>query len=97
VGAADAGYVSLVQSSNSGYGKMIMIDHGNGYQTLYAHLSKISVEPGQSVPRGEIIGSSGSTGNSTGPHLHFEVSRTALTYKSAGLSALIWSAASPGL
>lgn len=73
VGAADAGYVSLVQSSNSGYGKMIMIDHGNGYQTLYAHLSKISVEPGQSVARGEIIGSSGSTGNSTGPHLHFEV------------------------
>jgi murein DD-endopeptidase MepM/ murein hydrolase activator NlpD len=73
VASADAGYVSLVQSSNYGYGKMVIVDHGNGYQTLYAHLSKISVEPGQSVARGEIIGSSGSTGNSTGPHLHFEV------------------------
>ena len=52
---------------------MIMIDHGNGFQTLYAHLSSLSVRCGQSVYQGNTIGLAGSTGNSTGPHLHFEV------------------------
>ena len=52
---------------------MIMLDHGNGYQTLYAHLSSVGVGCGQSVYQGGYIGSSGSTGRSTGPHLHFEV------------------------
>jgi len=56
-----------------GYGNMIMIDHGNGYQTLYGHLSSVSAGCGASVSQGQYIGSSGSTGNSTGPHLHFEV------------------------
>ncbi|HHX66090.1 MAG TPA: peptidoglycan DD-metalloendopeptidase family protein [Chloroflexi bacterium] len=71
--AADSGYVSVTQMSNTGYGRMIMIDHGNGYQTLYAHMSRFIVEPGQSVSRGEVIGYCGSTGRSTGPHVHFEI------------------------
>ncbi|MHB1296646.1 MAG: peptidoglycan DD-metalloendopeptidase family protein [Anaerolineae bacterium] len=71
--AADAGYVSSAQSSSYGYGNMLIIDHGNGYQTLYAHLSAFSVEVGQAISKGEVIGLRGSTGNSTGPHLHFEV------------------------
>lgn len=71
--ATDNGLVVYAGSIGGGYGLMIMIDHGNGYHTLYAHLSKISVYCGQSVNKGNLIGLSGSTGNSTGPHLHFEV------------------------
>ena len=71
--AADAGYVAVLQSSRSGYGNMIVADHGNGYQTRYAHLSAFYVEAGQSVNKGDTVGLCGSTGNSTGPHLHFEV------------------------
>ncbi len=56
-----------------GYGRQILIDHGFGYQTRYAHLSQIDVEPGQVVHRGERIGRVGNTGASTGPHLHYEV------------------------
>lgn len=58
---------------NGAYGNLIIIQHSNGTQTLYAHLSKISVTSGQQVSRGETIGLLGSTGRSTGPHLHFEV------------------------
>jgi murein DD-endopeptidase MepM/ murein hydrolase activator NlpD len=58
---------------NSGYGNRVMINHGNGYQTLYAHLSKISVVVGQTVKRGDVVGIMGSTGRSTGTHLHFEI------------------------
>ena len=71
--AADSGYVAVAGWSNVGYGKYIVIDHGNGFQTLYAHLSAIFVKVGQSVGKGERIGSVGSTGHSTGPHLHFEI------------------------
>lgn len=71
--AADAGYVVAAGWSPYGYGYHVVIDHGNQMQTLYAHLSKFSVKVGDSVTRGQVIGNVGSTGNSTGPHLHFEV------------------------
>jgi murein DD-endopeptidase MepM/ murein hydrolase activator NlpD len=71
--ASDAGVIVFSGWSNGGYGYMIMIDHGNGYQTLYGHLSAVNAGCGQSVYSGTYIGALGSTGNSTGPHLHFEV------------------------
>lgn len=71
--AADSGVVVFAGGALGGYGNMVMIDHGNGYQTVYAHLSSVSVSCGRSVSKGGIIGYSGSTGNSTGAHLHFEM------------------------
>ncbi len=71
--AADSGVVVFAGWANGGYGYMVMIDHGNGYQTLYAHMSQVAAACGQSVYIGSYIGAIGSTGNSTGPHLHFEV------------------------
>jgi murein DD-endopeptidase MepM/ murein hydrolase activator NlpD len=71
--AADSGYVVETGWSEYGYGRYAVIDHGNGFQTLYAHLHTILVEIGQSVGKGTRIGSVGTTGNTTGPHLHFEI------------------------
>jgi murein DD-endopeptidase MepM/ murein hydrolase activator NlpD len=72
--AADSGVVTMAQGGdNYGYGNVIQIDHGNGYSTVYAHLSVIGVSVCQSVYAGQWIGAAGSTGNSTGAHLHFEV------------------------
>ncbi|MBU1146219.1 peptidoglycan DD-metalloendopeptidase family protein [Patescibacteria group bacterium] len=71
--AADDGVVTRVQYINTGYGHNVMIDHGGGVVTLYGHMTKIYVEPGETVKRGQEIGLEGSTGRSTGPHLHFEV------------------------
>ncbi len=72
VWAADTGVVVYAGWSNGGYGNMVMIDHGNGWQTLYAHLSVVSVHCGSNIGQGQGLGLSGSTGNSSGPHLHFE-------------------------
>ncbi len=71
--AADHGVVVYAGWNDYGYGEMIVIDHGAGWQTLYAHLSQINVSCGQEVMKGETIGLMGSTGKSTGPHLHFEM------------------------
>jgi murein DD-endopeptidase MepM/ murein hydrolase activator NlpD len=71
--ASDSGCVSYAGWSNVGYGYMVLINHGNGFQTLYAHMSQYYIDAGQCVNRGAVIGAMGSTGNSTGPHLHFEI------------------------
>lgn len=72
--ASDSGVVTLASGGwNGGYGNVIMIDHGNGYATVYAHLNSINVGVCQSVGAGQTIGSIGNTGNSFGAHLHFEV------------------------
>jgi murein DD-endopeptidase MepM/ murein hydrolase activator NlpD len=72
--AADSGTVVVAGwVDNSGYGNRVMVDHGNGNVTLYAHMSVVQVKVGQRVNRGDILGQMGSTGRSTGIHLHFEV------------------------
>ncbi|HMN59419.1 MAG TPA: peptidoglycan DD-metalloendopeptidase family protein [Anaerolinea sp.] len=71
--AADSGVVVYAAPIGGGYGNMVMIDHGNGFHTLYAHLSQILVRCGSNVIKGQVIAYAGSTGNSTGPHLHFEI------------------------
>ncbi|MGN1112185.1 MAG: peptidoglycan DD-metalloendopeptidase family protein [Acutalibacteraceae bacterium] len=71
--AADSGTVILAGNQGDGYGNYVIIDHGNGYKTLYGHMSSVAAYTGQQVAQGEVIGYVGSTGNSTGPHLHFEI------------------------
>lgn len=71
--ATGDGKIAQVISSNKGYGKHVIINHGFGYQTLYGHMSRTKVAKGQLIKRGEIIGYVGSTGTSVGPHLHYEV------------------------
>ena len=70
--AAAAGTVTIAEYS-SGYGNYVTIYHSNGSTTLYGHMSSIAVTAGQTVSQGQVIGYVGSTGYSTGPHLHFEV------------------------
>lgn len=70
--AADSGKV-VTATYHYSYGNYVMIDHGGGYSTLYAHASSLAVSAGQTVTKGQTIAYVGSTGNSTGPHLHFEV------------------------
>lgn len=82
VAAAD-GVVVATNSSNSwgsGWGYYVKISHGDGYETMYAHLSQVSVSPGQSVKAGQTIGNMGSTGHSTGSHLHFGTSKNGRWY-----------------
>lgn len=79
--AAESGTVLLASYGyNGGYGNYIIINHGNGLTTRYAHCSSLSVSAGQSVTRGQVIAAVGSTGDSTGPHLHFEVRLNGTSY-----------------
>jgi murein DD-endopeptidase MepM/ murein hydrolase activator NlpD len=71
--ATGDGAIAGIESKQWGYGQNIVVSHGFGYKTRYAHLSKVIVRPGQKVKRGELIGYVGSTGKSTAPHLHYEV------------------------
>ncbi len=71
--AADDGYVVMAGRDTWGYGNQVVIDHGNGYLTRYAHLNTILIKAGQSVKKNQQIGTMGTTGRSTGPHLHFEI------------------------
>lgn len=76
--ATDAGTVVYAGWNDYGYGNLIILDHGNGWESRYAHLSQINVSCGQNVGQGDVIGLMGSTGNSTGPHLHFELMNSTL-------------------
>ena len=71
--ATGNGVVKRVENRSTGYGKNVIVDHGYGYETLYAHMSKIDVKVGDKVVRGQIIGLVGNTGGSTAPHCHYEV------------------------
>lgn len=71
--ASDAGVIVYAGWNSSGYGNLIIVDHDNGWQTVYGHLDQILVNCGQSVDQGDEIGLLGTTGNSSGPHLHFEI------------------------
>lgn len=75
VRACGAGTVTVIHSA-WGYGLHVVIDHGGGISSLYGHLSEVDVAGGDYVTAGEVIGAVGSTGNSTGPHLHFEIRRS---------------------
>lgn len=84
VTAADSGYVVLAGGGwNGGYGNYVIIDHGNGFTTLYAHLNSIFVKPGETVSRGQQVGTMGNTGNSTGAHLHLEIRYNGVPYNPA--------------
>ncbi len=71
--ASGDGTISRVQKARGGFGNNVIVNHGYGYETLYAHMSKMLVKPGQKIKKGQKIGLVGSTGSSTAPHLHYEV------------------------
>ena len=80
--AVQAGTVTFSGWDNTGFGYMVRIDHGNGLQTLYGHSSRLLVTVGQVVQKGEVIMLMGSTGRSTGPHVHFSI------FQGSGYNAL---------
>lgn len=85
VKASDSGFVTFAGWDNTGFGRMILIDHGNGYLTLYAHLDVFAVAAGDSVKKGQLIGRVGNTGRSTGPHLDFRIRQNGVWRNPFGL------------
>ena len=83
VHAAKGGVVVTANTAAHAYGNYVVIDHGNGYETIYAHCKSLTVKEGQQVAQGETIAFVGSTGNSTGPHLHFEVQKSGESFDPA--------------
>lgn len=71
--ATGDGVIEVADASAQGYGNRVVIDHGNNYKTLYGHMTRFAVKPGEKVKRGQVIGYVGSTGLSTAPHVHYEV------------------------
>jgi murein DD-endopeptidase MepM/ murein hydrolase activator NlpD len=71
--ATGNGVIKKAEYDRGGYGMVVVISHGYGYESLYGHMSKMAVKPGQKVQRGDVIGYVGSTGKSTGPHVHYEI------------------------
>jgi len=82
--AADSGTVVYAGWNPGGYGNLVVLDHGNGWRTYYAHLQSVHVRCGEWLSRGSTIGEIGSTGNSSGPHLHFEMLRFGIAVNPAG-------------
>jgi len=78
--AADGGEIIFAGWDNGGYGNMVKIKHNDGYETFYAHLNSVKVEEGQMVSQGDVIGTLGNTGRSTGAHLHFEIRKDGVAY-----------------
>lgn len=85
--ATAAGVANVIVAA-TGFGLHVVIDHGGGLQSLYGHLSSVAVVEGQPVSGGQLIGAVGSTGNSTGPHLHFEIDRNGIAEDPRGQVAL---------
>ena len=86
VRAGGAGCVEVAHRDGGGYGKLVVIRHGQGMTSWYAHLSRIAVRRGQCVAAGAMIGKVGSTGRSTGPHLHFELRLRGAAVNPAGVT-----------
>lgn len=87
VAATAAGIAHVIESA-TGFGLHVVIDHGGGLRSLYGHLSAVDVVDGQPVSGGQLIGAVGSTGNSTGSHLHFEIDRNGIAEDPRGLVVL---------
>lgn len=85
---ATAAGVARVIESATGFGLHVVLDHGGGLQSLYGHLSAVDVVDGQPVSAGQLIGAVGSSGNSSGPHLHFEIDRNGIAEDPRGLVGL---------
>lgn len=93
--AAQAGTVYVARRDATGYGNHVRIEHADGYQTIYGHMMDFAVQPGDRVQAGQVIGRSDNTGNSTGPHLHFELRLNGVAIDPAPLLVTTFKTESP--